>query len=226
MVKAKINEIFVSIQGEGKYVGQNQCFLRFYDCNLDCSYCDTDTAEFKEYASVELIEEIKRSTAKLEIRTVSLTGGEPLLQRDFLLEFLPKLKSAGYEIYLETNGVLHDEMFDLIDYVDVVAMDIKLPSSTKQKDFWREHTEFLKVAKAKDVFVKTIICIETTIDDLKKAVDLVAKIDTTIQFILQPNSQELSKELADKLKEFKDYAKGFLLNVKLIPQLHKVLGVK
>ena len=115
MLKGKINEIFVSVQGEGKYVGQQQCFVRFYDCNLDCSYCDTDTAEFKEYGSDELIAEIRRSIAKLEIRTVSLTGGEPLLQRDFLLEFLPKLKSANFQIYLETNGVLYDEVFDLVD---------------------------------------------------------------------------------------------------------------
>lgn len=226
MVKAKVNEIFISMQGEGKYVGQKQCFVRFYDCNLDCYYCDTETIEFKEYDSAELVREIKRLIGDSNIKTVSLTGGEPLLQRDFLLEFLPKLKSAGLNSYLETNGVLHDELFDVIDYVDVIAMDIKLPSSTKQKDFWKEHEECLKVAKNKDSFIKVIICMETTIEDLKKAVDLVAKTDPSMQFILQPNSQELSKSLADKLKEFKDYAKRFLLNVKLIPQLHKALGVK
>jgi len=226
MIKAKINEIFVSIQGEGKYVGEQQCFVRFYDCNLDCSYCDTDTKEFKEYTVDELIAEIKKSIGKLEIKTVSLTGGEPLLQRDFLLEFLPKLKSAGYKNYLETNGVLHDELFDVIDNIDVVAMDIKLPSSTKQKDFWKQHEECLKVTKDKDVFIKAIICMETTIDDLKQAVDIVAKVNSKIEFILQPNSQELSRALADKLKEFKEYAKRFLLNVKVIPQLHKALGMK
>ena len=53
-----------------------------------------------------------------------------------------------------------------------------------------------------------------------------AKIDPSMQFILQPNSQELSKSLADKLREFREYTKRFLLNVKLIPQLHKALGVK
>ncbi|MFC1709335.1 7-carboxy-7-deazaguanine synthase QueE [Candidatus Omnitrophota bacterium] len=226
MVKAKVNDIFVSIQGEGKYVGQQQCFVRFYDCNLDCSYCDTETPEFREYGVDELLKEIKRSIGKLEIKTVSLTGGEPLLQRDFLLEFLPKLKAAKLNSYLETNGVLHDELFDVIDYIDVVAMDIKFPSSTKQKDFWHEHEECLKVAKNKDVFIKAIICVETKIDDLEKAVDLVVRIDPNMQFILQPNSQELSRDLADKLKEFREYAKRYLLNVKVIPQLHKALGVK
>lgn len=226
MVKAKINEIFVSIQGEGKYVGQKQSFVRFYDCNLDCAYCDTDTFDYKEYSADELLEAIKDSVANTEIKTVSLTGGEPLLHRDFLIEFLPKLKAAGFSSYLETNGVLHDELFDVIDYIDVVAMDIKLPSSTKQKDFWIEHEKFLMVAKRKDVFVKAIICAETAVDDLKKAVDLVAKIDVNTQFILQPNSQELSRNLADKLREFKEFAKRYLLNVKVIPQLHKIVGVK
>ncbi|MFC1645905.1 7-carboxy-7-deazaguanine synthase QueE [Candidatus Omnitrophota bacterium] len=226
MSKAKVNDIFVSIQGEGKYIGQEQCFIRFYDCNLSCDFCDTKTSDFKEYSSQDLIDEIKKLILTREIKSVSLTGGEPLLQRDFLLEFLPKLKAAGLNSYLETNGVLHEELFDIMDYVDVVSMDIKLPSSTKQKDFWQEHEECLEITKDKDMFVKVIICINTTIDDFKKAVDLVSKIDPNITFILQPNSNEMSRELADKLKEFREYAKRFLLNVKVIPQLHKALGVK
>lgn len=226
MIKAKINDIFVSIQGEGKYIGQEQCFVRFYDCNLKCDFCDTKLFDFKEYTSQDLINRIKQLIGTREIKSISLTGGEPLLQRDFLLEFLPKLKTEGFNSYLETNGVLPNELFDIIDYIDVISMDIKLPSSTKQRDFWQEHEQCLRIAKDKDVFVKVVICLNTTIDDFKEAVSLVSKINPNITFVLQPNSSELGRELTDKLQEFKNYSKGYLLNVRAIPQLHKAVGIK
>lgn len=208
MIKAKISEIFVSIQGEGKFVGQDQCFVRFYDCNLNCDYCDTKLSEFKEYDPDELINEIKRTVGNRDIKTVSLTGGEPLLQSGFLLDFLPKLKAERFTSYLETNGVLHNELFDIVDYIDVIAMDIKLPSSTKQKDFWKEHEECLKIAKNKDVFVKVIICLETLMEDFKRAVSIVLNIDPNITFILQPNSADLGRGITEKLQEFRNYSKG------------------
>ncbi|MDP2939546.1 MAG: 7-carboxy-7-deazaguanine synthase QueE [Candidatus Omnitrophota bacterium] len=226
MPKAKINDIFVSFQGEGKFIGQEQCFVRFYDCNLNCEFCDTKMNTFSEYTSFELIGKIKETIGEAEIKTVSITGGEPLLQRDFLLEFLPKLKTEGFSVYLETNGVLHDELFDIIDYVDIISMDIKLPSSTKQRPFWKEHAEFLKISKDRDTFVKAIICINTTLDDFKKAVDLVSNINSKITFVLQPNTSELGRDLADKLQEFKRYSKDYLCDVRAIPQLHKIVGVK
>ncbi|MDD5005349.1 MAG: 7-carboxy-7-deazaguanine synthase QueE [Candidatus Omnitrophica bacterium] len=226
MIKAKISDIFVSIQGEGKYLDQEQCFVRFYDCSLKCDFCDTKIYTFQEYTPVELIDKIKSVIGKRNIKSISITGGEPLEQRDFLLEFLPKLKSECFEVYLETNGVLVDELFDVIEHIDVISMDIKLPSSTKQKSFWQEHKEFLKIAKGKDVFVKTVICIDTTWEDFKQAVDLVCKINPAITFVLQPNSEQLGKELAEKLHEFKKYSKDYLSDVRAIPQIHKAMGVK
>jgi organic radical activating enzyme len=224
--RAKVNDIFLSIQGEGKYLGQEQCFIRFYGCNLNCGFCDTKLYSFKEYNCDELGDAVKEVIGQSGIKTISLTGGEPLLERNFLLEFLPKLKKEGFRIYLESNGVLYNELFDLIDNIDIISMDIKLPSSTKDRPFWREHEEFLKVAKPKDLFVKLVICLETTLDDLKQAVNLVSKIDPKMTFILQPNSGQLGVGLATKMNEFKKYAKEYLLDVRAIPQIHKAIGVK
>lgn len=225
-MKAKISEIFVSIQGEGKFLGEEQCFVRFYSCNLACEFCDTKPDTYIEYSCEDLISKIKEIIAGRHIKTISITGGEPLLQRDFLIEFLPRLKSEGFKVYLETNGVLHDELFDAIHYVDIVSMDIKLPSSTKQNSFWQEHEQFLKIAKGKDVFVKVIICLDTTLDDFKKAVSLVSGINPQITFVLQPNSLELGRNLGDKLQEFKRYSKGYFTDVRVIPQLHKLIDIK
>jgi len=226
MIKAKINDIFVSIQGEGKFVGDFQCFVRFLDCNLSCKFCDTKISTYTEFTPDELISKIKEAIGKTDVKTISITGGEPLLYRDFLLEFLPRLKSGGFKIYLETNGVLCDELFDLIDNIDIVSMDIKLPSSTLDRPLWREHEEFLKVAKRKNVFIKVIICVETTLEDFKKAVDIAFRIYPEVTFILQPNTNQLGKELTDKLLEFKIYSRQYLINTKVIPQVHKLIGVK
>ena len=226
MLKAKITDIFNSIQGEGKYLGENQCFIRFFDCNLKCNFCDTKQNSYKKYSVTGLLEQIEKNVDKKKIKTVSITGGEPLLQRDFLSRFLPRLRRRGFKTYLETNGILHDELFDIIDDTDIIAMDIKLPSSTKQKALWKRHAEFLKVAKNQDVFVKTIICSGTTLTDLKTAVRLVSKINPDITFVLQPNTDHLGHELTDKLQEFKKYSKKHLSDVRAIPQLHKMIGVK
>jgi organic radical activating enzyme len=226
MAKAKVNDIFVSIQGEGKYICEEQCFVRFYGCNLSCDFCDTKISTFKEYSCSELIEAVKQIIDGKDIKAISLTGGEPLLERDFLLDFLPELKKEGFKIYLETNGTLYNELFDVMDYIDIISMDIKLPSSTKERPFWREHEEFLKVAEAKELFVKLIICSDTSREDLDRAVNLVSGINPKITFILQPNSEQMGTELAMKMHEFKRYCRERLSDVRAIPQIHKALGVK
>lgn len=139
---AKIREIFESIQGEGPYVGEKQLFIRFCGCNLNCNYCDTDfdVEKSQDYTPTELFEEITKLD---DVFTVSLTGGEPLVSVAFLTEFLPLLKGAGHFVYLETNGTLPDKLEQVIDYVDVIAADIKLESSTGIKANVAEYKKVL-----------------------------------------------------------------------------------
>ena len=86
--KVLIKEIFESIQGEGPYIGVNQLFIRFSSCNLHCEYCDTDfKTDLKEYNIEDLLCEINKYE---NIHSVSLTGGEPLIESDFLYELLKK----------------------------------------------------------------------------------------------------------------------------------------
>ena len=228
-VKAKILEIFRSVQGEGKYAGVMQVFVRFFECNMHCVWCDTPasigdtTRHYKEITLKNLVRQIKDLRAGCH--SVSLTGGEPLLQAGFIKELLPHLKKMKLPAHLETNGIYAKELAGIIHDVDVVAMDIKLPSSTKEKAYWKEHADFLKVALKKDTFIKTVISSDTDKKDIVKAVTLVKKIAPDALFILQPNTYELRNGVMKKCFDFQDYCVKHLPNVRIMPQAHKLMKI-
>ena len=222
-MRARILEIFSSIQGEGVYVGQAQTFVRFYGCNLSCEYCDERKKnKFKEYSPERLIAAVVKENNKV----VSFTGGEPLLYADFLKEVLPQLKKKGFVIYLETNGTLKNKLLEIIDFLDIISMDIKLPSSTGGSAYWKDHFDFLKASGRKKVFVKSVITNKTTASDIKKAVSIIEEINKTAFFILQPVTINNRVQKIKKAREFLGLAGSRLDNVRLIPQVHKILGVK
>jgi len=221
-MKGKIAEIFESIQGEGIYQGVKQIFIRFYGCNLNCKFCDTKLNFYREYRTEALLKEIKHYNTNCH--SISLTGGEPLLQVDFLKELLPGIRKG--KIYLETNGTLPEELAQIIDRIDIISMDIKLPSSTGLREFWDEHRRFLKVGLKKALFVKTVVCNYTKLEDLRTAVNMVGEFDKDVPLILQPNSFEIGKRLVDKTKRFQEFCLNSLSDVRIIPQMHKFLKVK
>lgn len=223
--KAKVSDIFFSTQGEGIYVGSPQVFVRFYGCPIGCYFCDTVLTAFEKYTPLELYQEVKRFTQPYH--SLCLTGGEPLLYKDFLKQFLRLVKYDGITTYLETNGIMVEELAELIEDIDIIAMDFKLPSSTKVTAFWREHFRFLKAALAKNVFIKMVICSATEKEDLEQAIEIILQAGAKkVPVVLQPNSFELSKDLLAKARLWQKHCLKKLPSVKVIPQLHKMIGVK
>ena len=224
MQKTFIREIFFSIQGEGPHVGEPQLFIRFSKCNLNCKYCDTDfnTDKSKEYTSTELIDIIKTYGNNL---TLSLTGGEPLLDTDFLEEFLPIAKNAGHRIYLETNGTLPDKLEKIIDYVDIVSADIKLKSSTGIDIDYKIFDKFFKISDTKETFAKIVFDKNITEIEISSVIELSKKYN--IEIILQPmmigdkfaSNTEFNEKIFNKF--YNKYK-----NVRIIPQMHKFLNVR
>lgn len=94
----KVNEIFYSLQGEGRWTGTPAVFLRFAGCNLKCDFCDTNHEPFSELTESEIMLEIEKYPAK----RVILTGGEPALQLTESL--LDRLHRKHYAVHIETNG--------------------------------------------------------------------------------------------------------------------------
>lgn len=95
----RINEIFYSLQGEGRFTGTPAIFIRFSGCNLNCDFCDTKHQPYKEYTQAEILREIEKYAPCTHI---IFTGGEPSLQ---LTEpFVEMLVKKGYFVAVETNG--------------------------------------------------------------------------------------------------------------------------
>ena len=223
---AKINEIFDSIQGEGPYIGYRQLFVRFCGCNLLCDYCDTEFDNGQNYTAGELLDKVK--TFDIEhIHSISLTGGEPLLQYEFLREFLPKIKNSDIKIYLETNGTLTRALNGIVEYLDIVSMDFKLDSSAKIGDLSAAHADFLKTVKeaGKEVFAKIVFdekIRDFEIDECEKK-----KKKYDIPLILQPKMEgNKISVLHDKILEvFRLFTEKYN-NVRLIGQVHKFFDIK
>ena len=96
----RVNEIFYSIQGEGRWAGRAAVFVRFSGCNLKCPFCDTDFTAYREMTANDILGEV--SAVGGDCRFIVITGGEPTLQVDTKLVDL--LHERGYCLAMETNG--------------------------------------------------------------------------------------------------------------------------
>ena len=109
-----LNEVFASLQGEGRNTGRPVTFIRFAGCNLNCPWCDTDRSEKLRLALPDLVKRV----VEMDVPSVVITGGEPTVQPG-LGALLKELREKGFWIALETNGVIAPEDPSLFDYIAV-----------------------------------------------------------------------------------------------------------
>jgi 7-carboxy-7-deazaguanine synthase len=215
-------------------------------CNLRCRYCDTPdslerTAGYTIFRSghppvtganpvsatdlVGVIAAILESDAPID--AIALTGGEPLTQSDFLAACL----DAGrfpVPVLLETNGVLPHRLRDVLPFVDIISMDIKPPSNTGEGAFWEEHAAFLGLARTKDLSVKILVDQSTADEDVERAASLLAPIQPAVPVFLQPIVDVAGRSLidAERLTRFYVLARRQVESLRVLPQTHKLLGVR
>ena len=240
-----VHEIFSSFQGEGILVGVSQVFLRLSGCNLRCTFCDTP--ETRERTSdclfvnpegdeewipnpVELDEVVSRASSLWTQAThsVSITGGEPLLQAEGLARLLPLLRDGGMKIYLETNGTQYERLGSLLSWLDWIAMDVKLPSTQGGRDLIEDHRLFLREAGEKRVFLKMVVDEGIGEEELDRACRLLAVEAVDIPLILQPATPMRGEEGISPLRVARlyDLAAGYFREVRVIPQIHRIWGAK
>ncbi|MES2012395.1 MAG: 7-carboxy-7-deazaguanine synthase QueE [Pseudomonadota bacterium] len=205
-MKLKIHEIFHSLQGESSRVGLPTVFVRLTGCPMRCVYCDTAYA-FSGGSNIE-ISDILLQVAEYGTQYVTVTGGEPLAQKD-CHQLLKGLCDAGYNVSLETGGAMDISGVD--ERVSVI-LDIKTPESGEvENNKWAN----LALLKSKDE-VKFVLCSRA---DYEWAKDVLAKYKLAEKCPVlfspvysQVNPTELAEwVLADKLP------------VRMQVQLHKIL---
>ncbi len=232
--RCRISEVFSSFQGEGPYLGVKQIFVRFEACNLSCVYCDEKQKSGAGKGFWTDTQDLLRRLSLIEKKhgphgSVSLTGGEPLVETLFLKEFLPKLRKKRTKLYLETNGTLPDSLEQIIGNLNIISMDVKPVSSAGQADLYGVHERFLEIASRKEVFVKLVVTSATRAADIDRYARLVRKKNPSIPFILQPESRQgrwNQKALRVCRDRFLKIAQRYVRCARVIPQMHKIWGVR
>lgn len=188
----KVSEIFYSMEGEGVEIGRLEVFVRLAGCNLRCTWCDTKYAleNGKEMSITEIVRDVRKHPCK----SVSITGGEPLVQKKELLELVNQLKALDYWIQINTNGTIFDE--EIFKLIDLISMDCKCPSSGMRSNLdVLEKT--IKLFEPKSQF-KFIISNKKDYEYAKKIVS--SFLQKASRVIFQPEWN--SRKFAQKIVEF------------------------
>lgn len=243
----RISEIFSSIQGEGSLAGRRQVFIRLEECNLDCKYCDTKLektatcrVETKPGSAIfnHLPQPISLDTV-IRILTdwltalpgahhsVSITGGEPLLSADIMTAWLPEIRKL-LPVHLETNGTMHIDLEKVIRHVDYISMDMKLPSTAGCNEYlWDLHRFFLQASLKHNVSIKIVVGNDTNDDEIQQVCDIMAAVDLTTPLFLQPVTLPSGGVgiSVTHILHLQELASSRLPDVRVIPQMHKLLGI-
>jgi 7-carboxy-7-deazaguanine synthase len=210
----KINEIYASVQGEGRRAGVPFTFVRTTGCGLRCSWCDTAYAFYE--GSEQSVNDVFKEIQKLSPKHVLLTGGEPLEQENIFV-LATRLIEAGYTVLTETGGhvSLEKSPKDLIH-----VLDIKCPASKmSHKNHWPNLALLGQADEVKFVVADR--------EDYDYAVEVVVKhkLDQSVGTLLfSPVHGTLDPaQLSDWLLETDDAGARPFRNARLNLQLHKYL---
>lgn len=204
--RLRLTEIFFSLQGETKTVGLPTVFIRLTGCPLRCQYCDTAYAF--QGGTWREIDDVLAEVENYKTRYVTVTGGEPLAQKDSLI-LLKRLCDAGYEVSLETSGALS---IAEVDPRVIKVVDVKTPGS---KECEKNHWENLHYLLPHDQ-VKFVICDRHDYDWAIETLNHYQLADRCHVLFSPSYGQIEGKDLADWI--LKDQ-----LPVRLQIQLHKYL---
>lgn len=244
---ANLSELFVSFQGEGLHAGRRQLFVRFAGCPLRCRYCDTPESLVpvpscrilgpdgeRRRANPLDVEALAGEIAALvaaapPLHAIAVTGGEPLAQTEVLVAWLES-RPPDLPVLLETAGILPARLARVLPHTAIVSLDLKCPSNTGERARWDEHEACLAAAvgAGRDVYVKMPVDEATEPAEVERGARLVAAVDPRVPLFLTPLTPPVGATLtiaATTLEALHALASRHHPDVRVLPQLHKVLGI-
>ena len=249
-----VSEIFSAIQGEAALVGERQIFVRLTGCNIRCTYCDQPEAlerrpgpcrieatagrrdwqtESSPLAIDLVVDAVSRLWEQVPHHSISLTGGEPLLQGSRVEKLAAAFASQGWPVMLETNGTLVQPLRKIGSDLAYVSMDLKLRSVDGETVAPTTQSRFLAAAldTGATTWVKIVISGETDLDEFDAGVAQVAAASSAsavgIEIFLQPLTPFATATSAPSPAQVLDLHERALRihpRGRVVPQTHKAIG--
>lgn len=238
VAKVKLSEIFTSIEGEGVLFGTKTMFVRLAGCPLKCHWCDTSYAIPMDSGGNFSADEVKQMIAdELLPNTykVNFTGGEPLIQHEAVIELAKFVREKGVKTYLESACYDSTRFAKVLPYIDICKIEFKLRDSKVVDE--KSYPTLLKnelecfrmvVEVGKKPYIKVVVTNSSSLiefESLIKSVSAVARPADIAGFIIQP-SHKVDEPVLDRLFAFYDAVYPYYDQVRVIPQLHKIIGAR
>jgi len=235
-LKVRIFEIFTSVEGEGILYGTKTLFVRLAGCPFTCFYCDTKESlpldSGTEY-SIEDANKLIDSNLKKQTYKVNFTGGDPLIQHQAVAELAKHIQEKDIPTYLESSCFDVDRFNHVLPFIDIVKIEFKTKDSefVEEKNYEKFITQTIKCLESsvntkKTTFIKIVVSSKTKLDEFK---ELTNQIFNTISkndisgFVIQP-TYGISEPSLDLLLDLYDIVYPNYIDVKVVPQLHKIIG--
>jgi 7-carboxy-7-deazaguanine synthase len=222
-----VMEIYRSIQGEGMLMGVPTTFVRFFACNLRCSWCDTRYSWSKrEGGTWESMpsEDVAERIEALGVRHVVLTGGEPTLQKE-LPQLARLLKEQGHHVTIETNATIFPAR--VIPLIDLWSLSPKLTSAGQGYIRLPVVQAFVEQLRVNQQQWKFVVRGDGDIASLQ---DLLARFprfrEQQLPLILQPEGSAASPDYAQALERLAEQVRQPFWQpyyVRVLPQLHVLI---